>query len=77
MPIRQSALQPDLALQQQRLIIDEDYGNMIAMVNGKTKRVPLGRSRRQIKDGRSGLPDDKRGKTYRHQLWRLEFKMIQ
>ena len=23
-------------------IMDEDYGNMIAMVNGKTKRVPLG-----------------------------------
>ena len=25
-----------------KAIIDEDYGNMIAMVNGKTKRVPLG-----------------------------------
>ena len=23
-------------------IMDEDYGNMIAMINGKTKRVPLG-----------------------------------
>ena len=25
-----------------KAIMDEDYGNMIAMVNGKTKRVPLG-----------------------------------
>ena len=25
-----------------KAIIDEDYGYMIAMVNGKTKRVPLG-----------------------------------
>ena len=25
-----------------KAIIDEDYGHMIAMVNGKTKRVPLG-----------------------------------
>ena len=23
-------------------VMDEDYGNMIAMINGKTKRVPLG-----------------------------------
>ena len=25
-----------------KAIMDEDYGHMIAMVNGKTKRVPLG-----------------------------------
>ena len=31
---------PDLALQQQA-IIEEDYGCMIAMINGETKRVPL------------------------------------
>ena len=28
--------------QQRQAIMEEDYGNMIAMVNGKTKRVPLG-----------------------------------
>ena len=32
---------PDLALQQHRQSFEEDYGCMIAMINGETKRVPL------------------------------------
>ena len=32
-----------------KAIMDEDYGNMIAMVNGKTKRVPLGEVGGQLK----------------------------
>ncbi len=50
-------------------IMDEDYGNMIAMVNGKTKRVPLGRRCRKIKERRSGMPDDQRSQEHGHQLW--------
>ena len=32
----------DLSYEMAQAVMDEDYGNMIAMVNGKTKRVPLG-----------------------------------
>ncbi len=32
----------DLSYEMAQAVMDEDYGNMIAMINGKTKRVPLG-----------------------------------
>ena len=31
----------DLSYEMAQAVMDEDYGNMIAMINGKTKRVPL------------------------------------
>ena len=52
-------------------IMDEDYGNMIAMVNGKTKRVPLGDVAGKIKERRPGVSDDKRSEEYGNQLRRL------
>ena len=60
---------PDLALQQHRLIMDEDYGCMIAMINGETKRVPLAEVSGKLKTVDPDCQMIQRGKTYRNQFW--------
>ena len=62
---------PDWAQQAASLILKEEYGYMVGIVNGKIKKVPLGEVAGKLK---MVSPDDQtgsRGQNDRYQLRRL------